>query len=184
MSFHPGPRRGCRGGAAQGLTMIELMVGLALMAILLVLAAPSFTDYLARRRLEGAANELSADLHYARSQAVGNNANTFLTTSATGYTVTGSVTVKNDGPPITFDTSVLTYKTITLTPGVSLTQPVTLEFEAQRGSLVLAAGATAPVTVTVSNTQTAAQLRLSVNALGRVYLCSPSGNFPGYVLCK
>ena len=50
----------------------------------------AFLDLLARRRLEGAANELSTDLHYARSEAVSRQLDVALTTlpSGDGYTIT------------------------------------------------------------------------------------------------
>lgn len=150
----------------QGFTLIELMVVLAILTILLMVAVPSFNDSLARRRLEGVANELSADLQYARTQAVGNNGSVSLVTSATGYTVSGASGGVN-----------VTYKTIALDTGLSMTQPVTGTFSAFRG---FAAAATS---ITVSNTQTSAQLQVSTDTMGRVQTCSPSGGLKGYPSC-
>jgi type IV fimbrial biogenesis protein FimT len=53
-----------------GFTLIELLGVLAIIAILLALVAPSFQSLLERRRLEGAAETLYADIHYAKSEAV------------------------------------------------------------------------------------------------------------------
>ena len=50
--------------------MIELMVVVALVAIVLSLAAPSFKTFLMKKRVEGAMSELSTDLQFARSEAV------------------------------------------------------------------------------------------------------------------
>ena len=52
-----------------GFTLVELMIVVALVAILLALAAPSFRETIARNRLEGVAGELSTDFQYARSEA-------------------------------------------------------------------------------------------------------------------
>lgn len=172
------------GAPCRGLTLIELMVTLSVVVVLLLVIAPSFTDYLARRRLEGVANELSADLQYARAQAVDNGAPVLLSTSATGYAITGQVTQKQDGPPITYQTTTVTYKTIVLPTGLAVSQPLVLSFEPERGSLVPVAGVTPPVNLTVTNVQTAASLRATVQSTGRVALCSPSGSFSGYVPCK
>ena len=54
----------------RGFTLIELMVVVALVAIILVLAAPSFKDMLVMRRLRGASAELVTDVQFARSEAV------------------------------------------------------------------------------------------------------------------
>ena len=57
-------------GAPRGFTLIELMVALAVLAILLSLAAPSFSNLLASNRLSTQASELIGALNLARSEAV------------------------------------------------------------------------------------------------------------------
>lgn len=53
-----------------GFSLVELMVALAVAAILMVVAAPSFRDLLRRNEVSSAGNALLADLAYARSEAV------------------------------------------------------------------------------------------------------------------
>jgi type IV fimbrial biogenesis protein FimT len=53
----------------RGLTLIELMIGLAIMAVLMSLAVPSLGQYLQRQRLKAAAQGLEADLKEARFEA-------------------------------------------------------------------------------------------------------------------
>ncbi len=53
-----------------GFTLIELIITVAVMAILMTLAAPSFQRILAKNRVEGLASELSAALNLARSEAI------------------------------------------------------------------------------------------------------------------
>jgi type IV fimbrial biogenesis protein FimT len=60
--------------AARGLTLVELMVGLAIAAILFLAAAPSFNTYLANSRLREGGNTLFAQTLFAQSEAIKRNA--------------------------------------------------------------------------------------------------------------
>lgn len=148
--------------APHGFTLIELLVVIAIVSILLAVGIPSFRELLARRALEGAANELSNDLQYARTQAVSNNANTALMTAAggTGYTITGATLLKD----------------VLLDPGLSITPSVTVTYNPLRATANAA-------TITMTSSRTGAQLRISTNAMGRVALCSPAGSLKGYTPC-
>lgn len=64
--------------AIGGFTLIELMVALAVMAVILTLAVPSFTSMIARNRLAAASNELVAGLQVARTESVRRNARVLL----------------------------------------------------------------------------------------------------------
>ena len=58
---------------ASGLTVIELMVAVAVVAVLAALAAPSLREFLARQRVAAVNAELVTDLKFARSEAVARN---------------------------------------------------------------------------------------------------------------
>lgn len=62
--FFLAPRR------ARGFTAIELMVTVAIMAVLMALAAPSFTPLIEGWRVRQAAEQLQSTLYYARSEAI------------------------------------------------------------------------------------------------------------------
>ncbi len=53
-----------------GFTLIELMAALALAAILIALAVPSFTGLIERNRMESEVNRWLTDINFARSEAI------------------------------------------------------------------------------------------------------------------
>ena len=153
---------------ANGFTLVELMITVVVLAVLALVAIPTFQEVLAKRRLEGVANELSADLQYARTQAVADNTTvTLTTTSTTSYTITGNQT----------------YKTVTLGQGSTVTNGVTIAFLPLRGCTN--ATCSAPdVSIDIANSGTTSTLQVRVNNMGRVQLCTPGGSFGGYSTCS
>jgi type IV fimbrial biogenesis protein FimT len=59
--------------AARGVTLVELMVALAIAALLAMAAAPSFSEYLANSRLRENGNTLFAMTLFAQSEAIKRN---------------------------------------------------------------------------------------------------------------
>jgi type IV fimbrial biogenesis protein FimT len=155
-TFSPPPRPFARSSPFdQGFTLIELMVTIALAAILLSVAVPSFSQLVAKMRVEGLANNLATDLQLARSEALQRRANVSLSTlgDGTGYTITtGTTTIK----------SVSFISGLTFTGGVTVTNAANL---------------------TSTSSYTSAQLRITTDALGRVQMCSPDRIFKGYAIC-
>lgn len=56
--------------AGRGFTLIELLVTLVILAVLLAIAVPSMRDFVARKRVEGIAQELVTDLRLLKSQQI------------------------------------------------------------------------------------------------------------------
>lgn len=71
-------RRLRAGAGPRGFTLIELMVVVALVAILLALAAPSLRDFAANQALAGATSDLMGASMTARAAAIGRNAETVI----------------------------------------------------------------------------------------------------------
>jgi type IV fimbrial biogenesis protein FimT len=59
--------------ASKGFTLVELMVTIAVLAILLTLGVPSFTAVINNNRLAAGANEFAAALQHARMEAMRRN---------------------------------------------------------------------------------------------------------------
>ena len=69
---------------ATGATLTELLVVLAIAAILVGLAIPGFVSFVHSSRLSAATTELLVSLHLARSEAIKRNARTAICVSADG----------------------------------------------------------------------------------------------------
>jgi type IV fimbrial biogenesis protein FimT len=130
-----------KGFTHAGFTIIELMTVMIIAAILLVIAAPAFSDMLERRRLEGQANELVIDLSYAKSEAVQRNREVFLRTHPTSNTCY-IVAVMPDPPAGNCDCSATPrctggpteLKTVELLNDVTVTSNRQVTFEPVRGT--------------------------------------------------
>lgn len=62
-----------------GFTLLELMMTLAVFAIITIVAIPNFQDYMLQNRVKTGAQELFSSLIYARSEAVKLDARVYVT---------------------------------------------------------------------------------------------------------
>jgi type IV fimbrial biogenesis protein FimT len=82
-----------RGGGRRrsaGVTLVELITALAVLAILVALAVPNFNDASLSARLNGFANSLVASAQVARSEAIKRNSTITLCSSSDGDTCDGA----------------------------------------------------------------------------------------------
>jgi type IV fimbrial biogenesis protein FimT len=161
---------------SRGLTIVELLVAVAITAILVGLATPSFRESIARSRLDGAVSTFAVDLQYTRAEAIraGVKRADMAATAASIVPTTNGYRVVTS--PAFDGGTTNTVKTVTFPDGVKFTGLGTIAFDGLRGT-------TGAHTIQVTSDYTSAKLTVSTNALGRVSVCSPSGTFPGYPSC-
>jgi len=106
--------------AANGFTLIELMITLSILVILLTVAVPSFREFVQSQRVKTASFDLFASITYARSEALKRNGDVTLSAAsggwANGWSIsTGGATLRSQAA---LDTSVaITSAATTLTYG-------------------------------------------------------------------
>ena len=193
----PGARR-----ASRGVTLIELMIGIVIMAILITVAIPSFSAFMEKTRVRGAADALSSQFALARAEAMrtdrtvtllvdGENgewctgARQFVEAGVVGITsATGSASCDCSTKPaecvVAGNQSVVDSGNY---PGVLLTKGdgVTAKFDQKTGALVDLTG------VLDMPTYTSDRIGLDVvtTPLGHARTCIPAGfaSFGGFDQC-
>lgn len=170
-----------------GLTLIELMVGVAVMALLATLAAPSFEAYLQRRRVEGLSAQFLADWQWARSVAIVRNEPVRLSLFSAS-TDSGGCYVLHSGaagacrctgavPACNAGVTLLGAHSLPLGHPVRLRANITGLLIDPRQGTVSPAGS---IELLAANGD---GLRHVVNLLGRTRVCAAAGTWPGVPAC-
>lgn len=69
----------------QGFTLVEMMVTLSVLSVMLAVAVPSFTEFIANQRIRAAASDLHSTLLLARSEAIKRNTRMTLSPKGKGW---------------------------------------------------------------------------------------------------
>lgn len=117
--------------ARAGFTLVELMVTVAIAAILLSLGVPSFQEYIRNSRLVSRTNDFIGALHLARSEAIKRGGRVTLCKSADGATCASSggyeqgwivfVDANNDATVSSSTAVIRAYEAIPPGAGITLT---------------------------------------------------------------
>lgn len=165
---------------SRGFTLVELLIVIALVAVILAIAAPSFTSTVAKKRLEGVAAELATDIQYARSEAAQRNAAVGVVFESNCYTVYALGTT-NATTCAALGTGGTALKNVQVGAGTSLAfvpavAGAFIAFDPVRGMAIDAASGTTDLSgeVTLTNSAGDWQIRAIVTKVGRTKLCSPN----------
>lgn len=168
-----------RASRMRGLTLLELLVAITILALLLGIALPAMQDLIERNRLKAAAQALAEDLQWARSEAIKRNRvlGFSIDTEHWCYGVTDQVagcdcrlTPDSDGACRLKRVLGASFAGTGITSTLTLTRFEPRRATAINGSLTL----TSP---------SGASIRVVLSRLGRVRFCTPNNDLPGYASC-
>ena len=163
----------------QGFTLIEAMIVVAVIAVLLAVAVPSFSDFFEKNRLKRATEEVFGLITKARAEGVVRSADMRIdvaagTTWCVGYeeapsdpadncdcAVANSCAVSVAGTPVTQVVSSSSFSGVTMSAG----NDISLDYvkgTASAGSVTLVSGVW--------------KLKIMASNIGRVRICTPDAN--------
>lgn len=174
---------------ARGFTLVELMVSLAVMALLTALATPSFVDFFERNRVRGAADAVASLINQARAEAVKNDldVNIAMTGSGTAWCLGGNAAAPpSEGQPaadaLACDCTdagacLVGGRRLAIDPGaypdvrVSVALAPALVFDGTLGAL----SPLGTQSLVLTSPQGRYDVAVQVGALGQARLCTPAG---------
>ncbi len=158
-----------------GLTLPEMLVTLALLAVLASLALPSFGAMMARHRLKAAADNLALDLAELRFEAARRGVPLHLQITAGADWCYALATAPGCDCRVAQVCQLKTVRALDH-PGIRLLQAQDLQFEP---TPMLAATPSAALLQAPDGEQ----LRVGLSPLGRPSVCAPQASVPGYTRC-
>lgn len=146
-----------------GFTLVELVVTMAIAAILVTIGIPSFRDFIMNNRLVSQANEFAGAINLARSGAIKQQRNAYITSvSGTNWANGWTVWVDNNSNSVQ-DASEVVRVTQAFTGNTTFTSGGKTQFRYSPSGLVDGAG-----TLTLCDSRTAETGReIDVSAAGR-----------------
>lgn len=170
----------------KGFTLMELMITVVVLAVVAAIAAPSFTEIIDRRKLNGAGERLFADLMFAKTEAIKRNTPVRVTFKGSGATWCYGIAVNADCdctdnvPACTIDGVTKIVNQTDYSARVSV-DAADSSFDDSFTSFTPLRGAANAGNLQFS-ISSGAELRTVVSSFGRVRLCSDTGTF-GHAGC-
>ena len=187
--------------ASGGFTLIELMIVVAVIAVILTLAAPSFRDMILMQRLRGINAQLVTDMAFARSEAISRG--TFVRVHFKSNTATSCYTI-SAGPSHTGEprcdcllqscpTNAVGIRTVQypasdsvmVAPRIPSYNRYTID-PRTGGIVVIGPDGPEPSTPEIeieSSIDSSRVFRNAVSVSGRIKVCTPSGSNTGGEAC-
>ncbi len=163
--------------AARGITLIECVIAIAIVAALMSIALPSFGEAMSRARLRAAAQDLALGLGNARLESLRSGSGLVHVTLRPGNSWCWAVSpVPNVDCHNPIADSTLHVVRADDYAGVTMTRGVSASFDGR--DTLAAAGFAAEFALAHGQ-----QLRVHVTPLGRASICSPQGSLLDFPRC-
>ena len=162
---------------AAGFTLVELIVSIAVVAILMGLGIPSFMQSLRNAEIRNAADAIANGMHRARAEAVSRNANVYFQLgTSTAWTVDYVTKPVSTDPAIDSRLSTEGSVNVTITAlAADLATAATKATFNNLGQVVVNADGTSTLNrVNLSSTGGNQSLRVTLGAGGNAKVCDPS----------
>jgi type IV fimbrial biogenesis protein FimT len=163
---------------ATGFTLIELMTGIAIMAIVMAMGMPSYKTWIQNMRLRNAAESILNGLQLARAEAVRRNAPVqFKLVTGSSWTV-GCVTASTDCPDPIQSRAAGDGSSAAIT--VTSVDGTTVRFNSLGRRTLPLPTATDPTAINVDidpamlSAAQSRDLRITVNVGGNIRMCDPN----------
>lgn len=160
----------------RGLTLIELVIGLGICAVLMSLAVPSFGQYLQRQRLKTAAQGLELDLREARFEAARRGSALYLSFQGGADWCYALGTTPDCNCHVQQACRIKATRGSDLR-GVHLLEAQTVRFDPATGQ------AETPGMAAVWASSGGERVKVSVGAMGRPAVCMQEGSLPPFPAC-
>jgi type IV fimbrial biogenesis protein FimT len=167
----------------RGFTLIELMVTLAVAAILLALAVPSFKSLIDKYKLTSAVDTLYSDFQFARGEAIRNNQNVYIsfqsgTAWCYGMVLGNAACSCSQTTASASDYCGLKLVSAGGSNNVSIPGASSITFNANQTGFEPARGITLNGNTGYVMLQSGLglQARVNLSVLGRISVCSPAGS--------
>ena len=164
-------------GSSAGLTLVELLITLAVLAIALALAIPSYQSFVEKRQVTSVSEQFASFIAEAKSEAIKQNEAASVVFAPGDSGTPWSLTFTVGGNAETLDGANFPNVTLNNSPGAA-----TMTFDPVRGLLTNTAQ-----TETIGFESSSSKFALAVNVspTGRVRVCSPETDkaVAGYKAC-
>jgi len=182
------PQQGKKGFSTnKGFTVIELMIAVAVIAIITSLALPSYRSLMEKRQVTSGAEQVSAFLRAAQSDSIKRNREVAITCTVDSGRCEALALARDDGA----DESLRTLEFLNLKATVKAVDydgdDQLVVFDPIRGMLIQEDIDPSPIEIQLSSAQDEYALNVTMLATGRVTICSDgvraSKAVPGYDAC-
>ena len=163
------------GSAQRGVTLTELLIGIAILGILIAAGLPSYTAWIQNTQIRTAAESVLNGMQLARNEAVRRNLNVQLVLAAQS---SWTISVPSTAEQIQARTFGAGSKNVTVTPTPGAATTITFS---PLGRVVANADASAAITqldfdvpTTILSAAESRDLRIVIGAGGNVRMCDPN----------